>query len=189
RRLIILGSLWPKSDANISSRQPPITKTMPNFFVQTANWNYAFEIDKAEISIGRELKNDLILDDPRVSRYHAMARKTAEGVMLRDLGSGNGVFVNGHRIAPNVDFKLAENAQIKVGSCTLTFQDVDPLRTQEANIALREVLQKPPSDMLVTSALAAYTKPEDVPSLIYQQELEKKERIFRLFYDLSLNTT
>ena len=47
-------------------------------------------------------------------------------------------------------------------------------------------MQKPPSDMLVTSALASYTKPEDVPALIYHQELEKKERILRLFYDLSL---
>jgi adenylate cyclase len=159
---------------------------MPSFIVQTTNRNYTFEIDKAEVAIGRELKNDLILDDPRVSRYHAVAHKTAEGVMLRDLGSGNGVFVNGHRISPNVDFKLAENAQIKLGSCTLTFQDIDPLRTQEANIALREVMQKPPSDMLVTSALASYTKPEDVPALIYHQELEKKERILRLFYDLSL---
>jgi adenylate cyclase len=159
---------------------------MPSFIVQTANRNYDFEIDKAEISIGRELKNDLILDDPRVSRYHAVARKTAEGVMLRDLGSGNGVFVNGHRIAPNSDIKLTENAQVKLGSCTLTFQDVDPLRTQEANNLLREVMQKSPSDMLVTSALASYTKPEDVPALIYHQELEKKERILRLFYDLSL---
>src|SRR5215467_631425 len=106
--------------------------------------------------------------------------------MLCDLKSSNGVFVNGHRIWTNVDFKLAENAQIKLGSCTLTFQDVDPLRTQEANIALREVMQKPPSDMLVTSALSSYTKPEDVPALIYHQELEKKERILRLFYDLSL---
>ena len=70
-------------------------------------------------TIGRELKNDLILDDPRVSRYHAVARKTAEGVTLRDLGSGNGVFVNGHRISPNVDIQPAENAQIKLGSCTL----------------------------------------------------------------------
>src|SRR5262252_7501359 len=104
---------------------------MPNFFVQTANRNYAFEIDKAEVSIGRELKNDLILDDPRVSRYHAVAHKTAEGVILRDLGSGNGVFVNGHRSSPSVDFKPAENAQINLGSCTLTSQDVEQLCTQK----------------------------------------------------------
>jgi adenylate cyclase len=159
---------------------------MPSFIVQTTNRNYTYDIDKPEVAIGRELKNDLILDDPRVSRYHAVAHKTAEGVTLRDLGSGNGVFVNGQRITPNIDIKLTENTQIKLGSCTLTFQDIDPLRTQEANSALREVMQKPPSDMLVTSALASYTKPEDVPALIYHHELEKKERILRLFYDLSL---
>src|SRR5262249_50105720 len=43
-----------------------------------------------------------------------------------------------------------------------------------------------PNEMLVTSALSSYTSPEDVPALIYRQELEKKERILRLFYDLSL---
>jgi adenylate cyclase len=159
---------------------------MPSFYVQTTNRNYTFDIDKPEIAIGRELKNDLILDDPRVSRYHAVARKTEDGVTIRDLGSGNGVIVNGNRIAPNVDFKLAQNDQLKIGSCALTFQDVDPLRTQGVDNVLREVMQKTPSDVIVTSALASYTKPEDVPALVYRQELEKKERILRLFYDLSL---
>jgi len=160
---------------------------MPSFYVQTANnRNYTFDVDKPEISIGRELKNDVILDDPRVSRYHAVARKTAEGVTFRDLESGNGVFVNGHRITPNIDFKLADNDQIKLGSCTLTFQNVDPLRTQFSPDSFREIMQKTPNDLLVTSALSSYTRPEDVPALIYRQELEKKGRILRLFYDLSL---
>src|SRR5262245_16397321 len=160
---------------------------MPSFYVQTANnRNYTFDIDKPEVKIGRELKNDMILDDPRVSRYHAVARQSADGVTLRDLESGNGVFVNGHRITPNIDFKLTENDQIKLGSSTLTFQNTDPLRTQFSSDSFREVIQKTPNDLLITSALASYTKPEDVPSLIYRQELEKKERILRLFYDLSL---
>jgi len=160
---------------------------MPSFYVQTANnRNYTFDIDKPEVKIGRELKNDMILDDPRVSRYHAVARQSADGVTLRDLESGNGVFVNGHRITPNIDFKLTENDQVKLGSSTLTFQNVDPLRTQFSSDSFREVIQKTPNDLLITSALASYTKPEDVPSLIYRQELEKKERILRLFYDLSL---
>src|SRR5215510_14651561 len=160
---------------------------MPSFYVQTANnRNYTFDIDKPEVSIGRELKNDMILDDPRVSRYHSVARVTKDGVTLRDLESGNGVFVNGHRISPNVDFKLTENDQIKLGSSTLTFQNVDPLRTQFSSDSFREVIQKTFNDMLITSALVSYTKSEDVPSLIYGQELDKKERILRLFYDLSL---
>ncbi|MGE0129876.1 MAG: adenylate/guanylate cyclase domain-containing protein [Blastocatellales bacterium] len=159
---------------------------MPSFYVQTVNnRNYTFDIDKAEITLGRELKNDLILDDPRVSRYHAVARKSKEVVTLRDLESGNGVYVNGNRITPNVDFTLTDNDQIKLGSCTLTFQNVDPLRTQFTPDSFREVLQKTPNELLQTSALSSFTSPENVPALIYRQELEKKERILRLFYDLS----
>jgi adenylate cyclase len=178
-------------DFTATNRQPPTADHlapthMPSFYVQTANnRNYTFDLDKAETAIGRELKNDLILDDPRVSRYHAVVRKTRDGVSFRDLESGNGVFVNGHRIAPNVDFKLTDNDQIKIGSCTLTFQSVDPLRTQFAPESFREVMQKTPNELLSTSALSSHTSPEDVPSLIYRQELEKKERILRLFYDLS----
>jgi adenylate cyclase len=159
---------------------------MPNFYVQTANnKNYTFDVDKAETTVGRELKNDLILDDPRVSRYHGVVRKTPEGVVFRDLESGNGSYINGQRIPPNVDFKLADNDQIRLGSCTLTFQSVDPLRTQFSSDSFREILQKTPNDLLVTSALKGANTSQEVPPAVYRQELEKKERILRLFYDLS----
>jgi adenylate cyclase len=159
---------------------------MPSFYVQTANnRNYTLDLDKPEITVGRELKNDLILDDPRVSRYHGVIRKTAEGVAFRDLESGNGSLLNGQRIPPNVDFQLTDNDQLKLGSCTLTFQSVDPLRTQFSSDSFREVLQKTPNDLLVTSALKSANTSQEVPPAVYRQELEKKERILRLFYDLS----
>ncbi len=159
---------------------------MPSFYVQTTNnRNYTFDIDKPEITVGRELKNDLILDDPRVSRYHGVVRKTPEGVAFCDLDSGNGSFINGQRISPNVDFKLADNDQVRLGSCTLTFQSIDPLRTQFSSDSFREVLQKTPNDLLVTSALKSANTAQEVPAAVYRQELEKKERILRLFYDLS----
>jgi adenylate cyclase len=159
---------------------------MPSFYVQaTNNRNYTFDIDKPEITVGRELKNDLILDDPRVSRYHGVVRKTPEGVTFRDMESGNGSSINGNRIPPNVDIKLTDNDQIKLGSCTLTFQSVDPLRTQFSSDSFREVLQKTPNDLLVTSALKGASTSQEVPLAVYREELEKKERILRLFYDLS----
>src|SRR5215470_165639 len=100
---------------------------MSSFYVQTPTGrNYTFELDKSEVTIGRELKNDLILDDPRVSRYHAVALQSTEGCCLRDLESGNGTFVNSQRIPANVAFKLTDNDQIKLGSCLLTFQSSDP---------------------------------------------------------------
>ncbi|MDX2043730.1 MAG: adenylate/guanylate cyclase domain-containing protein [Acidobacteriota bacterium] len=160
---------------------------MPNLYVQTpGNKNFTFEINRPEISIGRELKNDIILDDPRVSRMHALVLKTETESVLRDLGSGNGTFVNGQRIQPNSDFKLKEGDEIKMGSCTLTFQRIDPFRTQLPVDSFREVLQKTPNDLLAISALHSFSASQEVPSLVYRQELEKKERILRLFYDLNL---
>jgi adenylate cyclase len=159
---------------------------MPSFYVQTPGGrNFTFDLGKSEVSIGRELKNDLILDDPRVSRTHALARKTDDGVVLRDMESGNGTFVNGFRIPANVDFKLADNDQVKMGSCSLTYQKIDPLQTQFAPDSFREILQKTPDQMLITSALDEFTGSQEVPPTIYRRELEKKERILRLFYDLS----
>lgn len=160
---------------------------MPNLYVQTpANKNFTFEINRPETSIGRELKNDLILDDPRVSRLHAIVLKTNAECILRDLGSGNGTFINGQRIQPNSDFKLKEGDQIKLGSCTLTFQKADPLRTQPSVDSFREVMQKTPNDLLSVSALHSFSASQEVPAIVYRQELEKKERILRLFYDLNL---
>lgn len=159
---------------------------MPNLYVQTpGNKNFTFEINKPEVSIGRELKNDLILDDPRVSRMHAVVVKGDGGATLRDLGSGNGTFVNGHRIQPKVDFKLKNEDQVKLGSCTITYQEADPMRTQIPSESFREIVQKTPNDLLSVSALHSFSESQEVPSLVYRQELEKKERILRLFYDLS----
>ncbi len=159
---------------------------MPSFYVQTPGGrNFTVDLDQPELTLGRELKNDLILDDPRVSRTHALVRKTEEGIVLRDLESGNGTFVNGCRIPPNIDFKLADNDQVKLGSCTLTFQKVDPLQTQFSADSFREIIQRTPNEILATSALQDYGTSEEVPSIVYRHELEKKERILRLFYDLS----
>jgi ABC-type multidrug transport system ATPase subunit len=52
------------------------------------------------LRIGRAKDNDLVLDDPLVSRYHAELRKRPTGGHeIADLGSQNGTFVNGSRIA------------------------------------------------------------------------------------------
>jgi hypothetical protein len=47
-------------------------------------------------TIGRSRDCDIVLDDVGVSRHHADIRPTAEGWTVEDLGSTNGVLVNGH---------------------------------------------------------------------------------------------
>lgn len=56
------------------------------------------EIPDGEFVIGRSPECQLALDDARVSRKHAVLRATPTGVVVEDLGSRNGVTVNGKKI-------------------------------------------------------------------------------------------
>ncbi|WP_156748666.1 FHA domain-containing protein [Mycobacterium sp. E3198] len=49
-------------------------------------------------TIGRDMSNDLVLRDQRVSRAHAVLVSTPVGVEIRDINSRNGTFINGARI-------------------------------------------------------------------------------------------
>ena len=57
-----------------------------------------FTLDEDIINIGRNLENDLVIDDPRVSRQHGQIRVVKGRHMLFDLGSSGGTFVNHKRI-------------------------------------------------------------------------------------------
>ncbi|MEG3614043.1 MULTISPECIES: FhaA domain-containing protein [Isoptericola] len=48
--------------------------------------------------IGRDAEADIVVDDPGVSRRHLEIRVTPEGVVATDLGSTNGLFVEGHQV-------------------------------------------------------------------------------------------
>jgi hypothetical protein len=53
---------------------------------------------QASVSIGRALDNDVIIEDPRVSRYHAQLRRRYGRYVLYDLGSAGGTQINGYPI-------------------------------------------------------------------------------------------
>jgi ABC-type multidrug transport system ATPase subunit len=67
-----------------------------------------------QIVIGRGRECDLALDDPMVSRQHATIYKGRDGgLMIKDMGSANGTFVNGRRIQQPT--KLASDTPIFMG--------------------------------------------------------------------------
>lgn len=55
-----------------------------------------------EISFGRSPENTIQMDDMQISRRHAVVVPSNDGALLRDLGSGNGTFVNGQRVLEHV---------------------------------------------------------------------------------------
>ncbi len=62
-------------------------------------------LDKTIVVFGRDPSCDHVLPHPEVSRRHARIVRTARGLLLEDLGSTNGTFVNGARIAKPVLLK------------------------------------------------------------------------------------
>lgn len=71
-------------------------------------------------TIGRSRSCDIVLDDANVSRRHAEVRPRGGGWLVADLGSTNGVAVNGARI--DRPHTLKPGDRIELGTTTLTFE-------------------------------------------------------------------
>src|SRR5260370_11857496 len=67
-----------------------------------------YHIEKPVVNIGRQLTNDIIVEDKRVSRYHAQIKYKANGQFaIFDLGSTNGITINGTPHLPHHPFPTA----------------------------------------------------------------------------------
>ncbi len=74
-------------------------------------------------TIGRALENDIVVTSKRVSREHARLRRDGWRVILEDLGSTNGTFLNDERVLEPV--ALHDGDCIKIGDVALAFHDPD----------------------------------------------------------------
>jgi pSer/pThr/pTyr-binding forkhead associated (FHA) protein len=79
---------------------------------------------EAQVEIGRADTATLVLKDPLVSRHHAIVEPTVGGLIVEDLGSLNGTFVNGNQIYSAT--KIQPDDHLLVGVTVLE------LRTQAA---------------------------------------------------------
>lgn len=79
-----------------------------------------YRIEKPVINIGRQLTNDIIVEDKRVSRYHAQIKYQDGQFTIYDLGSTNGITVNG---VPNLRIHMLQNGdRFTIGSYDFYFQ-------------------------------------------------------------------
>jgi hypothetical protein len=81
-----------------------------------------FALEPKPMLIGRSRSCDLVVNDTSVSRKHARLLVNATRVVIEDIGSANGVFVNGNRLEDGVPAGLADGDQIQVGSGTFVLR-------------------------------------------------------------------
>ena len=82
------------------------------------------ELLPGEFVIGRSEECQLSLDDAMISRRHALLRVSSTGVVVADLGSRNGVSVNGEKVKE--ERRLADGDRISVGKHELVLLILQP---------------------------------------------------------------
>src|SRR5215218_1258301 len=101
------------------------------------SWRFSLEADRT--TVGKAAENDVALEhDPTASHLHAVLERFPAGWCVADLGSSNGIWVNGERIWSA--HRLRHGDEIRVGQTRLLFRD--PVA---AGGSVTEVEDAPPS--------------------------------------------
>jgi len=94
--------------------------------------------------IGRSQENDLVIDEPGLSRQHALIEIMGEKVILTDRGSQNGTFVNGRRIDGSM--AIEEGDVISLGVYDIKVHRSRRLSQPAADLVLPTERQAEPAD-------------------------------------------
>lgn len=86
--------------------------------------NQIYELTGEITNLGRDITNDIVINDREVSRHHLRFMRGSEGYTIEDLGSTNGTFVNGKRVTGATPLKNGD--MLGLGeTVTLQFERVD----------------------------------------------------------------
>ncbi len=119
-----------------------------------------FTLEKEESFIGREMSNEIVINDPEVSRRHARVYLQGANYVIEDLGSTNGTSVNGQRLMG--PYMLRPGEMVTFGEHTnLLFEAVaiDPDATM---VSMRQTAV-PQTPVKTPAQEAAYSAPAYPP--------------------------
>ena len=93
----------------------------PYLIIQEGNGQTReFVLSHTSAILGRESDCDIIISDRNVSRHHAVLSREPEGILIKDLSSANGTFVNAQPVSSQM---LKHLDTIQVGSVVIVFND------------------------------------------------------------------
>ncbi len=147
---------------------------------------FEYDLLLEESRIGRAAdRNDIVLDESQVSREHAIIKRSGNAVVLVDLNSANGTFVNGKRINERV---LTSGDSITISKYILQFKEAPAALSVKyddqkvgGTIFLRKPEQVGPD--LRTGSLSWKTSATPTPDDIVA--LEKKAETLSRIYELN----
>ncbi|MEM7343743.1 MAG: FHA domain-containing protein [Chloroflexota bacterium] len=112
--------------------------------------------DGQVIRVGRELDNDIVLTDPRASRYHAEVRLSGSTLEVKDLGSANGTVVGSTQIEAGAWEKVSSGQNIQFGETRLSWEKASSSQTT--------VMVTPPPQVPRENTTVSSTPPPVAPA-------------------------
>lgn len=123
----------------------------------------AFPIRRAQTTLGRRPHNDIVVEDRLVSGQHAVLTLSGHDVVVEDLNSTNGTFVNGVRVQRH---QLAPNDLLEVGSCRLRYLSdglAEPSFSYDKTVVLTPANTGPGTGPAAERPNYPYTVPATLP--------------------------
>lgn len=99
------------SHLGISVRRKRREGTRVLFVRSESQQGQEFEVNDVVV-MGRSEETDFVLDDPYASEFHLRFVAQENGLMLHDLGSTNGTYVNGRRISAPTQLRRGDTIQV-----------------------------------------------------------------------------
>jgi len=97
-----------------------------------------------DCSLGRSSENDIVINDPNVSRRHALIQMRSKGIFwIVDLGAKNGVIVNDNRVG--VAKPLKNGDTIRIGDAVYAFRQA-PRPTDSERFSIESI---PPTNVKI----------------------------------------
>ena len=102
------------------------------------------------VRVGRDATNDCVLPDAQVSRFHAVFNASSSGVVLSDLASLNGTFLNGRRLS--IPENLSNSDIVAIGDTTFRVHFLSGVSSSESSALRTQAAQM---QTVVVSVLVA----------------------------------
>jgi hypothetical protein len=116
-----------------------------------------FDLVKEVMTIGRDMNNDLVVNDAEVSRNHGRLTSQSGGYLIEDLASTNGTFVNGQRL---IGPKLLNPGDVVGFGETIVME-----YSYVADAGATVVASAPPPRMMAEPPTAPPQTPEPAPMM------------------------
>lgn len=127
---------------------------MPRLVLLKEGQATPYDLTEYPVRLGRHPDCTVQLDSNMVSRFHAQLVEQDEQVMLEDLGSGNGSFLNGKQLEAQTPIGLKNGDRIKLGPVKFRFEDDSETDSSRLKMTVGFELNEETSSTIMGAAAA-----------------------------------